>query len=75
MDQEVSDKIVEMGCMIWKTLVVDEGSCILCPDCKTQVRTGNGGVQNLNPEDPEGEEASDKILEQGLSDEQGLDYD
>lgn len=51
MDQEVSDKIVEKGsrylCTIWKTLVVDESGCILCPDCKTRVRTGNGGVQNL----------------------------
>jgi len=51
MDQEVSDKIVEKGsrylCTIWKTLMVDESGCILCPDCKTRVRTGNGGVQNL----------------------------
>ena len=28
-----------------------------------------------DPKDPEGEEASGKILEQGLSDEQGMDYD
>ena len=79
MDQKVSGKIVEMGsrylCMIWKTLVVDEGGCILCPDYKTWVRTGNGGVQNLDPKDPEGEKASDEILEQRLSDEQGMDYD
>jgi hypothetical protein len=28
-----------------------------------------------DPEDPEGEEASDEILEQGLSNERGMDYD
>ena len=26
---------------------VDNDGCVLCPDCQTQVRTGNGGVQNF----------------------------
>lgn len=30
-----------------KVPTVNEDGCVLCPDCKTQVRTGNGGVQNF----------------------------
>jgi hypothetical protein len=28
-------------------LTVDDNGCVLCPDHQTQVRTGNGGVQNF----------------------------
>lgn len=30
-----------------KVLTVDKSGCVLCPECKTRVRTGNGGVQNF----------------------------
>lgn len=30
-----------------KVPTVDKDGCVLCPDCKTRVRTGNGGVQNF----------------------------
>jgi hypothetical protein len=30
-----------------KKLTVDDDGCVLYPDCKTQVRTGNGGVKNF----------------------------
>ena len=49
MDAEVRNKIIKM-IQVLKiipkvTLAVDDDGSVLCPDCKTRVRTGNGGVQ------------------------------
>ena len=51
MDAEVRNKIIKM-IQVLKiipkvTLAVDDDGSVLCPDCKTRVRTGNGGVQNF----------------------------
>jgi hypothetical protein len=48
--EEVCDNMIEINMVLTnygKALIVRDDGCVLCPECKTQIKTGNGGVQNF----------------------------